>query len=173
MDDACGSGCSTATIQGRYHDGLNAATAATTANFVGIYGMEYGVIGQTADHEGHVALYDVTKLLSWEAYAEVTTSQTDYLSTWTAANNAANPRAEWSRPAPSVTRRRQTTAAMLRTPPALNLIRGVAVISGPAFATTTNFADGGSRYAGPSAGTDMYQFALQRGLEGRTGSPSG
>ena len=162
MDDACGTGCTTATIQGRYHDGLNAAIAATTANFVGIYGMEYGVIGQPVDQEGHVALYDVTKLLSWEAYAEVTTSKTDYLSTWTTANNPANQGANgaagaFCHPKTSDYNTYAQNAA------GLNLIRGVAVISGPAFATTTNFADGGTRYAGPSTATDMYQFALQRG----------
>ena len=133
MDDACGTGCTTATIQGRYHDGLNAAIAATTPNFVGIYGMEYGVIGQPVDQEGHVALYDVTKLLSWEAYAEVTTSKTDYLSTWTTANNPANQGANgaagaFCHPKTSDYNTYAQNAA------GLNLIRGVAVISGPAFA---------------------------------------
>ncbi|MEO6325032.1 MAG: Ig-like domain-containing protein [Thermoanaerobaculia bacterium] len=162
IDDACGTGCSTATVRGRYQDGLNAAIASTTANFVGIYGMEYGVIGNPVDHEGHVAFYDITKLFSWEAYADVITSKTDYLSLWTSANNAANQGPSgaaggFCHPKTS------DYASWAQNAAGLNVIRGVAVISGPAFEKTTTFSDGGSRFAGPSAGTDMYQYALQRG----------
>lgn len=157
IDDACG-GCTTATIQQRYHDGLSAATAATTASFVGIYGMEWGVI----NNGGHVALYDVTKLLSWEAYAEISTPEFDYGALWTTASNPANQGVNGAAGAfchPKTTDYGNFT----QNAAGLSLLRGLAVISGPAFNSATNFTDGGSRYAGPKTTTDLYQFALQRG----------
>ena len=42
-------------------------------------------------------------------------------------------------------------------------VRAIAVISGPAFSKLETYADEGSRYAGPKAGTDRYQYVLQRG----------
>jgi len=162
IDDACGA-CTTAQVRQRYQDGLAAATASTTASFVGLYGMEYGVIGNTADHEGHVAFYDVTKLLSWEAYADVTTSKTDYLSLWNTANTPANQGVNGAAGA-FCHPKTSDYASWAQNAAGLNVITGLAVISGPAFNKTTDFADGGSRYAGPTAGgSDMYNWALQRG----------
>ncbi len=42
--------------------GINQAAAATSANFLALYGMEYGVIS----NGGHVLVYGVDKLLGWE-----------------------------------------------------------------------------------------------------------
>src|SRR5262249_56406208 len=50
-----------------------------------------------------------------------------------------------------------------RTANGLAIMRGLAVISGPYNQLGTSFADAGSRYAGPKASTDIYQYALARG----------
>ena len=42
-------------------------------------------------------------------------------------------------------------------------MRAIAVISGPAFSKLETYADAGTRYSGPKAGTDRYQYVLQRG----------
>jgi hypothetical protein len=157
IDDACGS-CAAATIQGRYHDGLNAAAAATTPAFVGIYGMEWGVIS----NGGHVALYDVTKLMSWESYAEVSTPEYDYGALWTTANNTAYQGASGAAGAfchPKTT----DFGTFTQNAAGLALLHGLAVVSGPYNQLGTSFADAGGRYAGPKATTDIYQYALQRG----------
>jgi len=54
-----------AKVRQRYADGRAAATAATVDDaFVGIYGMEWGVLTNT--DQGHVTLLDTPKLLGWE-----------------------------------------------------------------------------------------------------------
>jgi hypothetical protein len=121
--------------------------------------MEWGVIS----NGGHVALYDTTKLFGWEAYADVQTPKTDYLALWTAANNPANQgtsgaAAGLCHPGTS------DYNSFAKNADGVSILTGVAVISGPAFNKTTDFADGGSRYSGPKAGgSDMYNYALQRG----------
>jgi len=44
-----------------YQPGLNQAAAATTANFLALYGMEYGVIS----NGGHVLIYGSNQLIGW------------------------------------------------------------------------------------------------------------
>lgn len=159
LDDACGSGCSTATLRALYQDGLNAAAAATTSTFVGLYGMEWGVISGG----GHIALYDITKIFGWEAYADVTTPKSDYLTLYTTANNAAyqgpaGAAAGFCHPGTS------DFGSFAKNAAGVNVMTGLAVISGPSDSKLTTFADAGSRYSGPKkGGTDMYQYALQRG----------
>jgi hypothetical protein len=46
---------------------------------------------------------------------------------------------------------------------ALSAVRAIAVISGPATSKLETYADAGTRYSGPKAGTDRYQYLLQRG----------
>jgi hypothetical protein len=54
-----------AKVRQRYADGRAAATAATVNDvFVGIYGMEWGVL--TNADQGHVTLLDTPKLFGWE-----------------------------------------------------------------------------------------------------------
>lgn len=48
---------------------MNQAGAASTANFVALYGQEWGVIGTTGaagDHAGHLLVYGVDSLIGWE-----------------------------------------------------------------------------------------------------------
>ena len=45
-----------------WQPGLNQATAATTANFLALYGMEWGVIS----NGGHVLIYGTNQLIGWE-----------------------------------------------------------------------------------------------------------
>ncbi len=158
IDDACGTGCSNATIVGRYQEGISAAASASTSTFVGIYGMEWGVISGG----GHIALYDTSKLFSWEAYAEVSTPKSDYLALYTAASNAAyqgNSGATGAFCHPGTS----DFGGFAQNAAGLAFMRGLAVISGPATSSATNFADAGTRYSGPKAGSDLYQYALQRG----------
>ncbi|WP_162250855.1 CehA/McbA family metallohydrolase [Pelomonas sp. Root1217] len=53
---------SAATAKSRYQAGLSAATAATTANYLAIYGMEWGVIS----NGGHMNIFNSTELFAWE-----------------------------------------------------------------------------------------------------------
>ena len=46
-----------------YQPGITQAAAATTANFLALYGMEWGVIS----NGGHVLVYGIDKLLGWES----------------------------------------------------------------------------------------------------------
>ena len=158
IDDACGSGCSTATIRARYQTGLSAAAAATTSTFVGIYGMEWGVISGG----GHLAMYDITKLFSWEAYADVTTAKSNYPNLY---NVAVNPAYQGSAGSTGAFCHPGTSdfGSFAQNANGLAYMRGLAVVSGPYNTTSTTFADAGSRYSGPKAGTDLYQYALQRG----------
>ncbi len=157
FDDAC-AGCAASALVARYRDGLAAAQAATTADFVGIYGMEWGTISGG----GHVALYDVPQLFGWEPYAEVQTPETDYLALYAAASDPANQGPYGSAGAfchPGT----GDFNGFARSAAGLSVVSGLAVISGPYNASGTAFADAGTRYAGPKAFTDVYQFALQRG----------
>jgi hypothetical protein len=120
--------------------------------------MEWGVIS----NGGHVALYDVTKLMSWESYAEVSTAEYDYGTLWNTANNPAY---QGSNGAAGAFCHPNTTdfGGFTQNAAGLNLLHGLAVISGPYNQLGTSFADAGGRYAGPKASKDIYQYALQRG----------
>jgi hypothetical protein len=56
-----------ATVLANYRDGLAQAASATTANFVGIYGMEWG-FNSSANFpgEGHINLFETPKLFGWK-----------------------------------------------------------------------------------------------------------
>lgn len=55
-----------AKVRQRYQDGIAAANAATVnGDFVGLYGMEWGVT--TNDDQGHVTLIETPVLLGWES----------------------------------------------------------------------------------------------------------
>lgn len=53
-----------AKVKQRYADGIAAASSASTASFVGLYGMEWGVTTNT--DQGHVTLIETPKLFGWE-----------------------------------------------------------------------------------------------------------
>jgi hypothetical protein len=53
---------SSAVAKARYQAGLSAATSASTANYLAIYGMEWGVIS----NGGHMNIFNSNELFSWE-----------------------------------------------------------------------------------------------------------
>lgn len=158
IDDACGTSCSTATLRARYQEGLGAAASATTSAFVGFYGMEWGVISGG----GHLAMYDTTKLFGWEAYADVQTPKSNYLTLY---DTAVNPSYQGAYGAAGAFCHPGTSdfGSFGKNANGLAFMTGLAVISGPYNIKTTSFSDAGSRYAGPKASTDLYKYALQRG----------
>ncbi len=158
FDTACGTGCTTAQIRARYQAGLTAAANASDSTFVGIFGQEWGVIS----NGGHVALYEYTKLFGWDAFSDVITTKSDYPALWNTLANAAyqgpnGSMAGFCHPGSS------DFGSFAQNANGLANVRAIAVISGPAFSKLETFADEGSRYAGPKAGTDRYQYVLQRG----------
>jgi hypothetical protein len=158
FDTACGTGCTTAQIRARYQAGLTAAANASDSTFVGIFGQEWGVIS----NGGHVALYEYNKLFGWDAFSDVITTKSDYPALWNTIANAAyqgpnGAMAGFCHPGSS------DFGSFAQNANGLANVRAIAVISGPAFSKLETYADEGSRYAGPKAGTDRYQYVLQRG----------
>ena len=158
FDTACGTGCTTAQIRARYQAGLTAASNASSSTFVGIFGQEWGVIS----NGGHVALYEYNKLFGWDAFSDVITAKSDYPNLWNTLANASyqgpnGSMAGFCHPASS------DFGSFAQNAAGLANVRAIAVISGPAFSKLETYADEGSRYAGPKAGTDRYQYVLQRG----------
>ncbi len=158
FDTACGTGCTTAQIRARYQAGLTAAANASNSSFVGIFGQEWGVIS----NGGHVALYEYNKLFGWDAFSDVITTKSDYPALWNTLANAAyqgpnGSMAGFCHPGSS------DFGSFAQNANGLANVRAIAVISGPAFSKLETWADDGSRYAGPKAGTDRYQYVLQRG----------
>jgi hypothetical protein len=158
FDTACGSSCTTAQIRARYQAGLTAAANASDSSFVGIFGQEWGVIS----NGGHVALYEYTKLFGWDAFSDVITAKSDYPNLWNTIANAAyqgpnGSMAGFCHPQSS------DFGSYAQNANALANVRAIAVISGPATSKLETYADAGTRYSGPKAGTDRYQYLLQRG----------
>jgi hypothetical protein len=158
FENAC-PGCPGAQVIQRYHDGLNAAAAASVDGaFVGIYGMEWGYISNDSfPMEGHVNLYEVPKLFGWESgFYEVFTDPAGANYPTMYSVTKANP-SVWgsiggfNHPA-------TTTGGDFNnygyTADGDDVIATTAVISGPASGFSTTQADTGNRYAGPN--TAMY-----------------
>jgi hypothetical protein len=71
IDDALGAGKTEAAVKARYQNGLSAAASATVnGSFVGLYGMEWGVL--TNADQGHVTVIDSPKLFGWETCSTCT-----------------------------------------------------------------------------------------------------
>jgi hypothetical protein len=158
FDTACGTGCTTEQIRARYQAGLTAAANASSSTFAGIFGQEWGVIS----NGGHVALYEYNKLFGWDAFSDVITAKSDYPNLWNTLANASyqgpnGSMAGFCHPGSS------DFGSYAQNANGLANVRAIAVISGPAFSKLETYADEGSRYAGPKAGTDRYQYVLQRG----------
>jgi len=158
FENAC-PGCTSAQVIQRYHDGLNAAAAASVDGaFVAIYGMEWGYISNdNFPMEGHVNLYEVPKLFGWESgFYEVFTDPAGINYPTMYSVTKANP-SVWgsiggfNHPA-------TTTGGDFNnygyTVDGDDVIATTAVISGPASGFSTTQADTGNRYAGPN--TAMY-----------------
>jgi hypothetical protein len=158
FDTACGTGCTTAQIRARYQAGLTAAANASDSTFVGIFGQEWGVISGG----GHVALYEYTKLFGWDAFSDVITAKSDYPNLWNTIVNAAYQGSNGSM-AGFCHPQSSDFGSYAQSANALASVRAIAVISGPATSKLETYADAGTRYSGPKAGTDRYQYLLQRG----------
>jgi hypothetical protein len=172
FDTAC-PGCSSATVIGRYHDGLAAAAAATAdGSFVAIYGMEWGYISNDSfPNEGHINLFEVPKLFGWKSgFYEVYTDPlgANYPAMYTTAN--ANP-SPWGAVG-SFNHPNTAVGGDFNkfgyTPDGDDLIALTAVLSGPAAGYSTTEADTGYRYAGPNRSTfidyDIYNKILGAGF---------
>lgn len=132
-----------------YAIGKNAATAASTSTFLGLYGMEWGVIS----NGGHVLVYGIDQLIGWEAgNYNIFVAKNDYLGkpSTTGTTGLFKTINDW----PS------TAFAMLAHPDnsdfnnlsnvgfsltADSAIAGIAIESGPATSTNTTYSDPGSR----------------------------
>ena len=140
MQEAC-SGCSASSVMSRYTAGFTAAQTATVpGSFVGLFGMEWGVISGG----GHINIYNQSQLMSWtgEPY-HVLTAKSNYPPLYTAIKNNQGTYGSYgtfnhpnSSDFGSWTRSADGDAVM----------RGLSIISGPAFSTSTSFAPGGSTY---------------------------
>lgn len=151
MQDACTT-CTAEQIKSRYVSGFTAAQTATVAgSFVGLWGMEWGVISGG----GHVNIYNQAQLMSWAGEPfHVQTDKSNYPMLYTAMKNNqgtlgsygtfnhpnSSDFGSWTRPADGDT-----------------VMRGISMVSGPAFSTSTSFTPGGSVY------TARYNQALSYG----------
>jgi hypothetical protein len=135
-----------------YARGLQQADQATTAGFVALYGMEWGVISGG----GHVVVYGVNQLLGWEAgNYDVFVAKNDYQSLFREINRRPGAFATLAHPNRTDYSNLAGTAF---SPRADSAIVGTVLRSGPA--TSTNTA-----YTNPSRGsyTPYFQTLLAKG----------
>lgn len=140
MQEAC-SGCTADAVKSRYVAGFNAAQSATVAgSFVGLFGMEWGVISGG----GHINIYNQSNLMSWtgEPY-HVLVDKSNYPQLYTAMRNNQGTLGSYG-----TFNHPDTTdfGSWNRTADGDAVMRGLSIISGPAFSTSTAFAPGGSTY---------------------------
>jgi Bacterial pre-peptidase C-terminal domain len=151
MMEAC-SGCTNAQVLSRYQAGVTAAQSATVAgSFVGLFGMEWGVISSG----GHINIYNQNKLISWDAEPyDVYVPKSNYAQLYTALRNNQGTLGSYG----SFCHPNSTDYnSFARTADGDAVVRGTAIISGPAFNTSTSFSPGGSTYVG------LYNLALEYG----------
>jgi hypothetical protein len=140
MQDACTT-CTAAQILTRYQSGMTAAQTATVAgSFVGIFGMEWGVISGG----GHINVYNQNQLMSWtgEPY-HVLTDKSNYPMLYTAMKNNQGTLGSYgafNHPNSS------DFGSWVRSADGDAVMRGFSMVSGPAFNTSTTFTPGGSTY---------------------------
>lgn len=140
MQEAC-STCTAQGIKDRYAAGFtNASTATVNGSFVGLFGMEWGVISGG----GHINIYNQSKLMSWDAEPyHVYTAKSNYPTLYTAIKN--NPGTYGSY---GTFNHPESTdfGSFQRTTDGDAVMRGLSMISGPAFSTSTSFTPGGTTY---------------------------
>lgn len=140
MKEACSS-CTDQGVKDRYAAGFtNAANATVNGSFVALFGMEWGVISGG----GHINIYNQNKLMAWsgEPY-HVLTAKSDYPKLYTALrNNQATNGSYGTFNHPEST----DFGGFTRTADGDAVMRGLSVVSGPAFSTSTSFTPGGTRY---------------------------
>lgn len=140
MQEACPT-CTAQGVKDRYAAGFaNAASSSVSGSFVGLFGMEWGVISGG----GHINIYNQPKLMAWgsEPY-HVLTPQSDYPALYTALKNNQPTNGSYgtfNHPAST------DFGSFTRTADGDTVMRGMSLVSGPAFSTSTSFAPGGTRY---------------------------
>ncbi|HVT05429.1 MAG TPA: pre-peptidase C-terminal domain-containing protein [Thermoanaerobaculia bacterium] len=151
MAEAC-AGCTDAQVLSRYAAGFQAAQTATVAgSFVGLFGMEWGVISGG----GHINVYNQSKLIAWTGEpADVLVTKSVYSELYTAMKNNQGTLGSYG----SFCHPNSTDYnSYARTADGDAVVRGLAIISGPAFSTSTTLTPGGSTYV------DQYNRALSFG----------
>ncbi|GAB3879292.1 hypothetical protein GCM10028824_42510 [Hymenobacter segetis] len=136
-----------------YARGLQQATQATTASFVALYGMEWGVISGG----GHVVVYGVNQLLGWEpGNYDVFVAKNDYQGLFREINRRPGAFATLAHPQRGDYGNLAGSAAF--SPRADSAIVGTVLRSGPA--TSTNIT-----YTNPSRGsyTSTFTALLAKG----------
>lgn len=128
-----------------YARGLyQADTANHDGTFVCMYGMEWGVIS----NGGHVVTYGVPQLVGWETGSggwgssnnyDIFCAKSDYPSYWPIVNSYSNSFCTLAHPQPGDYS--DIAGAGSYSSAADNAIAGVAMRSGSAFSTTTNYSD--------------------------------
>lgn len=149
-----------------WQPGINQANAATTSNFLALYGMEYGVIS----NGGHVLIYGTNQLIGWETgNYNLYVPKSDYTGTpettgttglFRAINNLNNTGstafASFAHPDFSDY---NNLANIPFNATADSALIGSAVASGPAFSTSTTYNDPPSAMAY----LDYYNKMLSKG----------
>lgn len=140
MQEAC-SGCTAEQVKARYVSGFTAAQTATVAgSFVGLWGMEWGVISGG----GHVNIYNQAQLMSWAGEPlHVVTDKSNYPMLYTALKNNQGVLGSYG-----TFNHPETTdfGSWTRSADGDAVMRGLSIVSGPAFSTSTSFTPGGSTY---------------------------
>lgn len=130
-----------------YARGLAQATQATTASFVALYGMEWGVISGG----GHVIVYGVNQLLGWEpGNYDVFVARNDYTGLFREINRRPGAFATLAHPQSGDYGNLASAATAFR-PGADSAIVGTVLRSGPATSTNTS-------YSNPSTGSYLSTF---------------
>ena len=121
-----------------YFLGVSQANAATSSDFVALYGHEWGVISGG----GHILVYGVDSLIGWETNNyHIYVAQSDYTGTnglFKKLNARPNSFATYAHPSSSDYNNISNLAYNVSVDSA---VAGCAVESGPAFSTATNYAD--------------------------------
>ncbi|MHB8998847.1 MAG: Ig-like domain-containing protein [Thermoanaerobaculia bacterium] len=140
MQEAC-AGCTAADVIARYGNGFAAAQSATVpGSFVGLWGMEWGVISGG----GHVNVYNQPNLMSWTGEPfQVDTPKSDYPALYDALashQGTLGSYGTFNHPNSS------DFGSWVRSASGDSVMRGLAIVSGPAFSTSTSFTPGGTTY---------------------------
>ena len=151
MQDACSS-CTAQQVRDRYAAGFTAAQTATVpGSFVGLFGMEWGVISGG----GHINVYNQAKLMSWTGEPfDVDTPKSNYPALYDAlAANQGTLGSYGSFNHPNSS----DFGSWARSANGDATMRGLSIVSGPAFSTSTSFTPGGSTYP------TLFKSALSKG----------
>ncbi|MEI2708228.1 MAG: T9SS type A sorting domain-containing protein [Chitinophagaceae bacterium] len=146
-----------------WQPGLNQAAAATSANFLALYGMEWGVLS----NGGHVLIYGTNQLIGWENNNyNIYVPKSDYIGTpettgttglfRTINQLGGNAFATFAHPSFSDF---NNLTGIAYNATADSAVVGMAIASGPAFSTNTTYSDPPSSFSY----IDFYTRMLSKG----------